>query len=496
MIGGLLICGLLVGATPASEPAPAVYVLIVANNASLNDSREPLRFADDDGARYAELFGIFAEEVRLYSVFDADTQRTFPQQTLRAIPPRRDAILAGLEELFAAMRQQTASGRKVVFYFIFSGHGEVGDDGEGYVHLLDEPWTRTDLFTHVIAASPATINHVVIDACNSYYMVARRGSQAVPAGNYGNLIRDFVGRERLERYPNTGVILSTANAAEVHEWGRIEAGIFSHELRSALAGAADANGDGAIDYDEVAAYIAAANGALPDQKTRLQVYARAPAQNLREPLLRLSGNDDGPRVTVPASWSGHYHLEDDRGVRFVDFNKTAEIPITLRLVPRSRYYLRGNDREYLIEPVGRGFWTTGTALEARPLLLAARGASHDAFDQHLFAIPFGPSFVEGYKYAVLFAPKSLPPMVVKEERPLRPWIYTSAIMATALAVTSGVLAVLAQTAAAEYRNAAGDAGEISARRGRAQDFQTAAIVTGSASLTSVAAAVGLYWIER
>ena len=168
-------------------------------------------------------------------------------------------------------------------------------------------------------------------------------------------------------------------------------------------------------------------------------------------------------------------------------------------MPRLHYYLRGSDREYLIEPAGRGFWTTLTALEARPLLLAARGASHDAFDQHLFAIPFGPSFVEGYKHAALFAPKAAPnslaPLVAIQERPLRPWIYTSAIMAAALAVTSGVLAVLAQTTAAQYRNTAGDAGEITALRGRAQDFQTAAIVTGSASLTSVAAAVGLYWFE-
>ena len=80
----LLTVGLL--ASPTEEP-PAIYALIVANNASLSEARAPLRFADDDGARYAELFGVIAEEVRLYSVFDAETQRTFPDQTDRAVPP-------------------------------------------------------------------------------------------------------------------------------------------------------------------------------------------------------------------------------------------------------------------------------------------------------------------------------------------------------------------------------------------------------------------------
>src|SRR5206468_464674 len=124
---------------------------------------------------------------------------------------------------FSEARRDAEAGRRVVFYFIFSGHGDVSADGIGYVHLLDGPWTRSDLFEEVLARSPAAVNHVIIDACNAYYLVARRGGQAAPAGDNSLLVRDFLNREHLAAFPNTGVLLSTSRAAEVHEWGRIEA---------------------------------------------------------------------------------------------------------------------------------------------------------------------------------------------------------------------------------------------------------------------------------
>jgi hypothetical protein len=489
MLGALFTSLALASAAP--PPPPAVFALVVANNVSYDGSRQPLHYADDDGARYAEMFGIAAVDVRLLSVLDADTQRIYPQLVPNAVPPRRAAIRAALAEMFARMETERAAGRKVIFYFVFSGHGDVDERGEGYVHLLDAPFYRSELFSDVIEASPASVNHVVIDACHAYFLVAGRGGpQAVPAGDFGDLVRSLVARERLDAHPNTGVVLSTASVAEVHEWGRIEAGIFSHELRSALTGAGDGDGDGAVDYGEVSAFLAAANGALPDPKVRINAYARPPAQDVREPLMRLPAT--ASRVRLPGDWLGRFWLEDDRGVRYVDFNKAPRHVLTLSLVPRPRYWLRHDGGEYAIEaPVGL---LEAADLVERPMALASRGATNDLFDRYLFGIPFSPEFVAGWAQAARDLPD--PMRVDVSLEPLVPWRYGAAALAGGLGAGAVVFEVLARGNAAEYRHVAGDAAEVEAVRARAESQHFTAEVMGGLALTSAAIAVGIYVYER
>lgn len=485
--------GVLLAAAPPAAPAKT-YALIVANNTSLMASRPALQFADDDGVRYAELFGLEADSVKLYTVLDRDTQGLYPELAAETEPPRKAAVLDGARSLFAAMRADVVAGIRVVFYFVFSGHGDVGEDGEGYVHFLDAPFSRRDLFEQVVAASPATVNHLIIDACNAYFMVAARGAQARPAGDYSSLIRELVGKQQLAAYPNTGVILSTSSAAEVHEWGRIEAGIFSHELRSALAGAADANGDGQIDYGEVAAFIAAANGALPDPKTRLTVFAAAPAQNLAEPVFAAPGR--GARLEVPKAWAGRYYLEDDRGRRFADFNKQHQTPLALTLVPRPHYFLRSDAVEYRVDPAADGSVIAAGSLAGRSPTLAARGSANDAFERYLFAIPFGPEFVTGFRQAQLSA--TLSPAVVEVMVPgsaLRPWRYGTLAAGGTLAVASGVLELWARVAAADYRDAAGSPDQLADKRARAEAMHTLAMLSGGVSVISLGAAAVLSWLD-
>ncbi len=468
---------------------PAVYALIIGNNHSFDGSEPPLRFADDDAARYHELFALSGGHSELYTVLDADTQRLFPELVERSRPPRRSEIIAGVNRLFAQARADAQAGRKVVFYFVFSGHGDVKGQ-EGYVHLLDGPWTRSDLFAQVLAPSPATFNHVVIDACHAYYMVAGRGGQARPTGDFAMLVRDFVGNERLAAFPNTGVMLSTSRAAEVHEWGRIEAGLFSHALRSAIAGAGDSDQNGTVDYDEAAAFVAAANGSLPDRKVRIEVFARAPAQKLDEPLAQVPAG--GVRVEVPATWEGRYYFEDDRGVRFADFHKTAEVALAMHLVPRGRYYLRSSQDEIVLDPATQGDLQVA-ALASTPLSVSTRGSTNDAFERYLFAIPFGPRFVVGFKQARLTA---LTPVEVVESSALVPWRYAAASAAGVAAVTAVVLEVMAQSAAREYRNSAGSEAELSGVRGRAESLHGFALVTGGVALGAAATAGVLYWLDH
>src|SRR5688572_15963361 len=95
----LLVLGLglvLTGPARAAAPERVTYALIVANNASLDPKLAPLRYADDDGARYYELFAPQTQETVLLSVLDAETQTRHPGLAARTQPPTRAALKQSL----------------------------------------------------------------------------------------------------------------------------------------------------------------------------------------------------------------------------------------------------------------------------------------------------------------------------------------------------------------------------------------------------------------
>ncbi|MBI5482169.1 MAG: hypothetical protein HY906_25160 [Deltaproteobacteria bacterium] len=376
------------------------YAVVVAHGRSLTPGVAPLEYADDDGARYYELLSQVADEVLLYVVLDRDSQRLYPQAAKVARVPSHAAVREGLAGTFARARRDRDRGDEVVFYFVLVGHGAIGAGGEGYVSLLDAPFTRTDLFRQVIAPSPATTNHVIVDACNSYYLVHRRGDgpdRDDGAPGEGRAVGAFLAEEDLGRYPNTGVLLSTSAARESHEWSAYGAGVFSHEVRSAMAGAADVNGDGRIEYSEVRAFVAAANLRVGNPRARLAIFARAPAIDHSRPLVDLRAARFASFLHVPKGAPVRFYLEDARGVRYLDAHLAGDRAVTLGLVPSGHYYARTADgtREQRLGLGRRG------RLELRrdrmaPAPIAARGATTEAFQQGLFAVPFGRGFYLGH----------------------------------------------------------------------------------------------------
>lgn len=80
-----------------------------------------------------------------------------------------------------------------------------------------------------------------------------------------------------DRLPKVGVFLSTSADGEVFEWSELGAGIFSHAVRSGLAGAADANGDGRVTYAELRAFVEVATREVKNPRYRPTVFARGPA---------------------------------------------------------------------------------------------------------------------------------------------------------------------------------------------------------------------------
>jgi Caspase domain len=404
MLRRISIAALIVTLTAPAAAAPpvsaktgdAVFAVIVANNRSQDRALGNLSFADDDGAKYYELFSALGQRTTLLSVLDPATQARFPKVRGKAVPPKKAAVLRALKRTFADVRRARARGQRTVFYFLFSGHGGVHESGMGYVHLLDGTLTRSEIFRNVIAPSPASVNHVIIDACHAYFMVHAKGGwrDDDAGGATRGLLHRFLQAEALERYPNTGVVLATSSSAETHEWSRFQGGVFSHEVRSAMTGAADVDGDRAVSYSELAAYVAAANSKVTNSKAHLKIFTRPPVQNVSEPVMRLA-RPALHRVKVGRAMTGHFFLEDIRGVRYADFNKSSEQDLTIVLPGTSpTYYLRsssGEARITLQTPPG-----VVSVDELSPQAFSARGSMEEALRRGLYAVPYGRSFHSGF----------------------------------------------------------------------------------------------------
>src|SRR3954447_9201482 len=73
------------------------YAIVIANNSSNDKALEPLRYADDDGARYFELFEAQSDDAVLLTVLDAETQALHPGLASRTLPPTKKELYGQLE---------------------------------------------------------------------------------------------------------------------------------------------------------------------------------------------------------------------------------------------------------------------------------------------------------------------------------------------------------------------------------------------------------------
>ena len=387
----------LIAAWPAqaAEPERVSYALIIANNASLDPKQADLRYADDDGARYYELFAPQARDTVLLSVLDEETQARHPGLAARTQPPTRSVLKQSLARLNTQMEEDRKAGRAPVLYFIFTGHGQRGAAGEGTVSLLDGAFNRSDLYKQVITPSPASFIHLIVDACDSYFFVNARGALPIGPAQTAAVTQHLASRE-LDRYPQVGVVLSTSSARESHEWSTISAGVFSHQVRSALAGAADVNRDGRVEYSELTAFIAAASQGVQDVRGKLDIFARPPPLDRSAALSDLGRSSGLGYMLVPEGLGGRMWVEDTRGVRLADFHKERERPLVLALPVDRSYYLRTEGREARLKVARAGVVVDAGGLQWSTATVASRGAVEEAFREKLFGVAFGPSFYSGY----------------------------------------------------------------------------------------------------
>lgn len=385
-------------ATPAVSEAPARYLVVVGYNGGLPDPRTPLHFADDDAARTFLQLAPSAERAWLLSTADRETAKLFPDLTDVAREPTRQALAQALGEAFWLMRQQRARGRATELVFSFAGHGDVNDAGEGYVVLADGPFTRTDLTTQVLEASPADINHVVIDACSSYFMVnARGGDSGVQSGRVelSPKLLDVLSQQLDAAVrARTGILVSTSGAAEVHESGELGAGVFSFLLRSALAGGADGDSDGRVEYAEAAAFVAAASANLDDPRARLSVHVEAPLQKPHSALLDLSRSGADRFLALDERGPLHLRILDAHGLPYAEVHDAGrDKPVVLALVGNPFFIVQKGAQEAVLVPRSAGAYALST-LEFHDSP-RARADVPGAF-AGLYAGSFSPEFMQGF----------------------------------------------------------------------------------------------------
>ena len=379
----------------------AIFALILGVNRSFDPGQPPLRFADDDAARYQDFFRLLGARTYLLSRLDDNTRRLHPQAAAEALEPRWDVLQTQVRQLREDIAQAATRGVEPVLYVVYAGHGDVRD-GQGVISLEDVGVTGARLEKDVLAPLKAARIHLIVDACHSYFLAYGRG----PGGERRPLAGFAALSPELGRIGRVGLLLSTSSARESHEWEALQAGVFHHEVRSGLMGAADANRDGRVSYREIAAFVQQANAAIPNERYRPEVHARPPEGN--DLLVDLRPGLAQRRLEVGGALGGHYVLEDENGVRMAEFHsREGEAVHLLRPGPTARHYLRRtHDGAEFTLPAAPEVVTLGELPES-PVRVAQRGAAHEAFSR-LFTLPYGPEQVAAYRFPVSLSASEAP----------------------------------------------------------------------------------------
>ena len=433
---------LLLTLSSAAMAADRRFAVVIGYNGSDDPNLEPLAYADDDALRYSELLGHTALRTRTLVTMDDASKALWGDVATSA--PTREAVLKALRLTRSAMNKAREAGDRPILYFVYTGHGNYDAEGRGYVHLADGRFTTRDLYHHVIAPSRGDPVILLVDACNAALLVHSRGVERRVAAKSSL---------RLERYPNVGVILASSTVGEVHEWGRYLAGVFSHEVRSALLGPGDLNGDGAIDFAELAAFVHAANARVANPTIRLSPYIRPPIGEPNLPVIDHARSSFPARIRVDGQLSGKAHLVDGNLVRVADFHKEAGDIMWLAVPREGAFVLVHGDTEYVLPHGSKGSVSIRELVVRERQVLSARGARSDYFDKTLFSSPYRREDALNYLTSSYLSELTVTRLVA------RPWYENpgawSAISVGALSLGTGIgLSVVASGYSEDAHNAA------------------------------------------
>ncbi|HVZ72837.1 MAG TPA: hypothetical protein VHJ20_10725 [Polyangia bacterium] len=390
---GLALAGIVGAASTAraaDAPSPYAYAIVVGSNHSPSSVLQDLKYGDDDAVQNARTFALLGADTTLLVAPDAETRELFPNTKPQAAATRV-ALRAAFDTAKAKLAEAHAAGRATNLYFLFAGHGDLAD-GRPFLQLDDSRLYREDL-ADMLRGAGADENHVVVDACYAAAFVSDRG----PGGERDRLPPGFSSGTNAVWPARTGFLTARSSGGQTHEWAEYQSGVFSHELRSGLMGAADVNVDGKVTYREIAAFVKRANEAIPNRRYRPELSTTPPDGDLDAALARLPA---GPLVLeMDVQPAGRTFVESETGIRLVDLHAAPGTPIQLRLptdlgvmfVEQEGATAGACLREFKVQPGAHAGHVRLSALATESTShVSARGAGHEAF-MHLFADAFDPA---------------------------------------------------------------------------------------------------------
>ncbi len=423
-LSGAVLATTLLLTTLASAAPPVRRALVIAHNTSDDPSLPALRYADDDGVLWTETLRRLGVETTLLVDADEETRQTDAAVLSGTRPPTLEEVSRAVAALREDVQADHAQGRQTDVLLIYVGHGNTDALGRAYFTLLGGRLDRAAFYTRLVDPLGADFVHVVVDACRASGVVGSRGKPDVAVLAE---LRGVLEREQLATRPHVGATFAESESGETHEWSRLRAGVFSHVVRSGLMGGADVNGDGAVEYSELAAFVTASLQEVKAVPIRLSVHAYAPSREPRRPLVDSAPR--GPSLLLPAGLEhARISVEDEGGRRLADVRRAGHQTVALRLPMRESYWVRTPTAEARITlaQLGNGL------PRLNPRELRERGPAEDALRRGLFAIPFDRGFYEQYVATSSFVPVDFSPdagaLLAQPAEPLPPLAWEAGLV--------------------------------------------------------------------
>ena len=262
--------------------------------------------------------------------------------------------------------------------------------------------------------------------------------------------------------------------------------MFTHELLSALSGAADINGDGKVEYSEVQAFIGSANRDVKDPRAVPHVIARPPAVWQNVPLVTLADIRHVTWLHGNPTALGHFYIELENGQRYLDANVSESDNLTLALPDDAVAFLRTPEREAELALV-ESHDIEIDKLKFGRMPTGERGATDAAYRQGLFASSYTPAYYRGFVdstggVSVAFDLLKVARMAeAQKEAMTRPWLVAAGTGGAGALIVSGVTLGLMLKAKSDFDHTSLQKTAHEAN-GRFVRYRDAAVASGIAAL--------------
>jgi Caspase domain len=487
-------------ASSQARAATALFSLAIGYNGLPPDARASgvgvLSFADDDALAVHELARTVARRSVVLALPDRATQARYPSSG-ETRPPSLAELRRALAELGADIKRATSAGDDVTVWLFYSGHGWLDDDGRANLTLVDGALSQEILCDEVLPALPGRTVHLMIDACHAEAMIRPRDVTAQTVEVSASEVASASLRSRLDHLPNVGAIMASTSNTQAHEWDDYQAGVFTHELLSGLRGGADVNGDGRVEYSEMAAFLAAANRQVTDPRARLTTLVVAPKLYPRVAIVDTRGARDVARLQGRAHHLGRFQIDDQRGNRLLDLRAESGFVVDV-IVPADEPILLSNERGEATVATSADSPTSLEEVHLETRRTRSRSAVAESMRRGLFAAEFGPSYYEGFvdnadsqMVPVELVPAGVGLAVGHNSRSgHRPAAWSAFAVCAASLVASSVFGALAARAYSDFQDTNFERSSIAAR----DRYERYGVVTLSAAAVGVLSGALGYWL--